>query len=364
MIILCLSVATQAQNAKQAKQTQLNAQLLKVKEAQEAVVSEQFTKAVECYAMLTTGDGICKENGGIIAEYAYALALAHNFDFALAKIDIARQLGTKYADFYTNQILEIMGCHDLSLGFQYKRVPKWLANDYERLLSSHRVTSSVSTNAQRSELGEAYKQLNQKQFIRSLVTLQKLEQTYPDENVVLLVSSSAWEGVGNFKQAAFYLERGIQLTENEKSKEAYNKHLSELNSKMSRLIKKYNPRLMTYAGIYVAPKTFSFNGRVGFYTNDFFSASMNLSLTTASKQFSGNVGISAYKTWRIFVAGLGLNYQFGGKNHSVSLSPSAGLTFLNKKKTSSFDIMFNCYIPFSSKGTFSYGISIGKTFYF
>ena len=103
---------------------------------------------------------------------------------------------------------------------------------------------------------------------------------------------------------------------------------------------------------------------MGVYTSNKFSASLNLGLNYAGEQFSGTIGLSVYKAWGILVAGLGLSEQFSENSDMFSLAPSIGLTFLNKAQTSSFDIMLNGYVPFSSNQKFSYSISIGKTVYY
>ena len=109
---------------------------------------------------------------------------------------------------------------------------------------------------------------------------------------------------------------------------------------------------------------YSLNGRMGVYTSNKFSASLNVGLNYANEKFYGSIGISGYKTWGIFVGGLGITDMFGKDSNTFSLTPSVGLSFLNKKQNSSFDIMVNGYIPFSSEQKFSYSISIGKTIYF
>ena len=367
IVLLYLPLVASSQTWISRKSTQK----AKLEEARNAVISEQFIKAVELYASLVNKeDGDANNGGDLLAEYAYALALSHNFDFALATIDKARMNKSKYLDFYTNQVLGIMGLRKLSSKFHYKEVPKWVVAEYRNLLSSHSVEYNSGEKIPRSELDKAYKLLSQKQFVRSLVILYKLEQAYPNAYAIPLVGSNAWECLENFSQAASCLEKAIQMMgdeENVSNKDSYIQQLNHLKGDkrgvVSETLKKFAPRLMTYIGVFGTTEMLAFNGRVGLYTNDLFSSSVNVSLSRANGQFNGNVGLSAYKTWHIFVAGLGISYQFGGESNTLSLAPSAGLTFLSEGGKSSFDIMFNCYVPFSSKGGFSYGITIGKTFY-
>ena len=122
--------------------------------------------------------------------------------------------------------------------------------------------------------------------------------------------------------------------------------------------------MMTYVGASAANDMYSLNGRMGLYTSNKFSASLNLGLNYGGEQFSGSIGLSAYKAWGILVGGVGITDTFGKDTNVLSLTSSIGLSFLSKDQTSSFDIMVNGYVPFSSGQKFSYGISLGKTIYF
>ena len=157
------------------------------------------------------------------------------------------------------------------------------------------------------------------------------------------------------------------------NKRIFTNHLTKVNEKKTKyenaswfkkILGLNPPKLMTYVGASAAKDMYSLNGRMGLYTSNKFSASLNLGLNYASEEFSGNIGISGYKAWGIFVGGLGLTDMFSKESNTLSLTPSIGLSFLNKSQTSSFDIMVNGYIPFSSEQKFTYSISIGKTFYF
>ena len=161
--------------------------------------------------------------------------------------------------------------------------------------------------------------------------------------------------------------------EQRNNKQIFLNHLSKVNelkakfenaSWLKRLLGVNPPKLMTYVGASAAKDMYSLNGRVGLYTSNKFSASLNVGVNYASEEFSGSIGVSGYKVWGIFVGGLGITDMFGKDTNTFSLTPSIGLSFLDKSQTSSFDIMVNGYIPFSSEQKFSYSISIGKTIYF
>lgn len=364
IIVLCLPVVSNAQLS-------WKSQKAKLEEARDAVINEQFTKAIELYAELVKEDASAKNaNGDMLAEYAYVLALSHNFDFALAYIDKARMSKSKYANFYTRQILNIMGVPSIASKFPINKAPDWLIADYKSFNSNYSINNTDDIIVSRTELDRAYEMLSQKQYIRSIVILNKLEKSYPDAYIVSVVNSFAWECVGNYDQAALCLEKAIQMMGDKEptgQKDAYVQHLNSLKGNKETTsfesVGRFAPRFCTYLGTYAAKGVLSLNGRVGLYTNNLFSTSLNVSINRANEQLLYNVGVSAYKTWRIFMGGFGVSYLFGSEKGSFNLSPCAGLTFLNEKKTSSLDIMFNCYIPFSSDGQFSYGITIGKTIY-
>lgn len=364
LIIICLPIVSYGQPLKKAQKA-------KLEEARNAVINERFTRAIELYAELAKEDASGKGvKSDLMAEYAYVLALSHNFDFALAYIDKARLNKSKFTDFYTMQVLNIMGFPELASKFQTKEIPDWLIADYKTLKSRYGVRNPDEASVPRTELDRAYKLLSQKQYIRSVVILNRLECSYPEAYVIPVVNSLAWECIGNKEQAAWCLEKAFQMMDEKESseqKDAYMQHLNSLKSNKGgtaiKSVGKFSPRFCTYLGAYAAKGMFSINGRAGIYTNNLFSTSLNVSINRANEQFSYNVGLSAYKTWRIFMGGLGVSYHFGGENGSLNLTPCAGLTFLNEKKTSSWDIMLNCYVPFSSDGQFSYGITIGKTIY-
>ena len=83
----------------------------------ELIRSGKITDAVKLYAKAietakknrTAGEGVPAD---LLGEYAYVLALSHDFDAALLNIERSRALNGKYANFYAAQILELMGLND------------------------------------------------------------------------------------------------------------------------------------------------------------------------------------------------------------------------------------------------------------
>ena len=345
------------------------------------LLEEQLEVAIRGYKRLITlaqegrnaGKGV---DGDLLAEYAYALALNKIYDGALLNIDRARTLQAKHADFYTGQILSLMDYPDMAEFFvKGAEEPEWLMAVYQEWNRKYKSTPVLNGEEYSIALQRANKLAAKKQSIQAIVIMRELEDNYPDVFLTYICSSAVWETLGYEEAAVKQLEKGLACMKpedtSEENKKNYEAHLEWLKirvvkkkSTFNKLIKRYEPQFMVYAGGTIAKSTFSINSRLGFYTNNRVSASLNIGISRISSETYGNIGFSGYKTWGIFMAGLGVNEQFGGGNNVFSLAPSVGLSFLNKSQTSSFDIMLNCYLPFKSGANVTYGISIGKTFYF
>ena len=333
-----------------------------------------YTKLIEqSQTQRSAGSGV---SGDLLAEYAYALALRHDFEAALINVDRARMVGTKYGDFYAAQVLTLMGYSDAAQQLmQRAKVPEWINGFYQGLNEKYKATTSINRDAPETALKRANKLAANRQTIQAMALFEELAAIYPDTYIIYVDYSTVWESLGYYAYAAQLLQKGINLMPKEQSnnKQIFLNHLSKVNelkakfenaSWLKRLLGVNPPKLMTYVGASAAKDMYSLNGRVGLYTSNKFSASLNVGVNYASEEFSGSIGVSGYKVWGIFVGGLGITDMFGKDTNTFSLTPSIGLSFLDKSQTSSFDIMVNGYIPFSSEQKFSYSISIGKTIYF
>lgn len=320
----------------------------------------------------TAGSGV---SGELLAEYAYALALHHDFEAALMNIDRARMVGTKYGDFYAAQVLTLMGYINAAQQLMKQaKVPDWINGIYQELNEKFHTTASINRDAPETALKRANKLAANRQTIQAMALFEELAAIYSNTYIIYVDYSTVWESLGNYTYAAELLQKGIGLMQDQdENKQIFENHLTKVNqmkasfenaSWLKRLLGMNPPKMMTYVGASAAKDMYSLNGRMGVYTSNKFSASLNLGLNYASEEFSGSIGVSAYKAWGIFVGGLGVTDMFGKDSNTFSLTPSLGLSFLNKSQTSSFDIMVNGYVPFSSDQKFSYSISVGKTIYF
>ncbi len=345
------------------------------------ITSSKLESALERYTQLidnaesqrNTGQGV---NGDYLAEYAYSLALHHDFEAALMNIDRARMVGTKYGDFYAAQVLAVMGYKDAAQQLmQQAKVPEWINGSYQELTEKYKTTASINRDAPEKALKRANKLAANRQTVQAIALFEELAAIYPDTYIIYVDYSTVWESLGYYAYAAQLLQKGIDLMPQEQgeNKQIFQNHLAKVNemkasfenaSWLKRLLGLNPPKLMMYVGASAAKDMYSLNGRMGLYTSNKFSASLNVGINYTNKEFSGSIGISGYKAWGIFVGGIGITDMFGKNANTLSLTPSVGLTFLSKSQTSSFDIMVNGYIPFSSEQKFSYSISVGKTIYF
>lgn len=340
-------------------------------------------KALLCYSMAVreakgnrkSGSGV---DGTLMAEYAYALALHHDFEAALIAMDRARALGTKYGDFYSAQVLTVMGHEDAARQFMEGcKIPDWINGIFQTLTPKYAVAPIyIGTGTSQEVLTRANKLSAGKQSLQSIVLFDELVAKNPNVYMVHVDYSALWENLGRYAYAERLLEKGISLmphdTATAEMRGAFEGHLASMRKTdstvqqsqiLKRLLGKEPPRMIMYAGASVANKVYSLNGRFGVYGSNKLSASFNIGLSIANGQFMGSMGLSAYKAWSVFVAGLGVGTQFTAESFTLGITPSVGLSFLNKAQTSSFDITLSGFVPIVSESTISYSLSIGKTFY-
>lgn len=350
------------------------------KDAQVALKQGDVNKAITCYTDALTlaqmtrnaGKGV---KGELLAEYAYTLALNHDFEAALMNVDRARLVGTKYGDFYAAQILTLMDYTDAAEQLMRQaKVPDWINGIYQGQVEKYKTTASINRDTPEAALKRANKLAANHQTIQAIALFEELAAIYPNTYIIYVDYSTVWESMGNYAYAAKQLQKGIELMpqEQEKNRQIFQNHLSKVQyqnlrfenaSWMKKLIGLGPLKMMTYVGASLGEDLYSMNGRLGVYTSNKFSASLDLGMGYIGGQFSGNVGVSAYKTWGKFIGGLGFADRFSNDDNTFNFTTSAGLTFLNKKQTSSFDIMVTGYFPVTG-GNCSYSISIGKTIYF
>lgn len=353
--------------------------------AQEARMSLKLGdrgKSLACYAMAINESKSMRNNGkgvdaDLLAEYAYALALNHDFEAALLNIDRARLLGAKNGDFFASQILLILGHSASSIELSAGQLaPEWIRNEYQTLTAERIMPSSVATIGTPPSLSYANNLSAERQNIKAIAIFEELIVLSPYSAIVFIDYSALWESMGHPAYAANLLKRGISLFPSDTMylsvKKMMETHLVKLESTVStiennqwlkKLLSFDYPRTIVYVGSTAMKGMLSVNGRFGMSTIKKFNYSLNMGVSHLEGQFLGNIGLSAYKAFGIFIAGVGINDQFGGGTNIFSLAPTIGLSFPDKQKSSSFDITLNLYLPLMSDTPMNYGLSIGRTFY-
>lgn len=353
------------------------------KMCRDSLLSGNIGCAVKGYAALVESaklerTGTKGVDADLLAEYAYALALYGACDGAFVALDKAGNLGSEYFDFYVAQICALAGYPELSSVFMTESgndIPDWISRSYKMLADQY---GSSNCRIVDNDIQRAFKRANtlgvNKQYAQSIILFQKITDACPNMYLPYVGYSTVWEKLGFYEKAAEELQTGINLMEKSDSTvvSIFQNHLIDLHNIVTdnknrtflgKLSDRYEPSFMFYAGGSVGKRSFSINSRLGFYTNNKISGSINIGYSRISGQNALNIGLAAYKTVKIFIFGLGINERIS--NNSVfSITPSSGISIMNKKGNASYDVMFNLYIPVIRENPVSYGLSFGRTFYF
>lgn len=365
-MIIGLSVLAQAQTMDSSEFANLPKDV-SIEDARSAIRKKDFNQAVFLYkAVLVQEQKKKTVSGDLLGEYAIALALCHNFDYALTNLDRARQLKGENVDYYTAQVLWLMRMENLAKKF---------SND-KKILLDYAIPIRQRDTLERKTLNTAYELAQKKQYVRALVILSLLEEDYPDAFVIPIISSQIWEAMDKVDQALESLKRGIRLMERDgraKDIQTYKNHLVKLEEKNRKIKNSSSGGALMYAGASFAKGRYSLDSRMGLYAIGSYNSRVNMSLNMSVMNYNeittGSIGLTSYMTFgKIFILGGGLNYILMEDSKPLSGSVSLGLTFPNKTKTSSVDIMWNAHFntDFKILGSDSkyFNITIGQTFYF
>lgn len=352
------------------------------RQCRDLILSGSFDDAVRGYAALVESaraarDEIAGVDEELLAEYAYSLALAGYFDGAVVNIDRARLLGKTHTDFYTAQILSLMSYPELAAEFwtESQEAPSWIAGAYKSLVDKYKSTPVINGSDLETSFRKANMLASRRQFVQSVVIYQELADNYPGNAAVHVGYSTVLEKMNRLPAAARELQKGISglSPEQTAASEAFNAHLVSLNAQIKasapknwfdRLMDEYEPSTMLYAGGAAGTDVFSLSGRLGFYTNNNISGSLNIGYAYAGSNHSFNIGVAAYQTIGRIIYGLGINESISSSDSIFSITPAVGLSFMNKEKNASYDILLNLMMPLKQGYPTNTLISFGRTFYF
>ena len=116
-------------------------------------------------------------DGNLLSEYAYALALHHDFESALMNIE--------YGDFYAAQVLAVMGYHNASQQLmRFAKVPEWINGVYQGLNEKYKTKASINRDTPEMALKRANKLAANRQTIQAMALFEELAAIYPDTYII------------------------------------------------------------------------------------------------------------------------------------------------------------------------------------
>lgn len=352
----------------------VNAQPVTVENARRALISEDFNKALYLYQAIITSQQNNRSQGSqvnneIMAEYAYTLALTGAQQPALINIDLALNLMPPSASvyYYVGSILDVIGFDDIA--GPYKKAgksPKWMLGKDEMLNNKYR--SPILLNIERTDraIEHITKCLTEERYIEAICYATRLTQLDPDSQAAWLLQSAVFEKIGCYTFAFDSFKKGMSIGDNTGKPGVENQweYLTKKSQKKGNSVSAWQPGYMVYGGLGCSNKTTYFTGRYGIYSGP-LSMSANMSLGIPSHgECTYYAGISCFYNIGKLFTGLGFGLDCIGASTTFTFSPTVGLSFINAKRTSSFDISVAWSIPCKSGIKSSLDISIGKTFYF
>lgn len=362
-----------------------------INDARSAVIDRKIDKAIKIYSQLVSESTKSKSKYSytdisLLSEYAYVLALGQVYEGALMNLDRALMLGKADSEtmFYISQTFALMEYDDIAKLFwnpSKDSVPQWLASDYKDLLEKYKTYAVINQNEFREALKNANKLALEGQYLQSTVIYQELIDNYPEQSFPFVGYSALMEKLGFKSKAAELLTRGMEAPGDKKmaygQPDAYEKHLLELNKKAainpvntntvsSNLLNKDKEKttMLVYAGGMLAKSLFSLNSRFAVFVSKKIYLSIDLGLANSKSSTNYNVGMSVFATHKWLIAGVGLSEQLTKGSSMTSIRTSVGMSVPSKSGKSSFDLLFDVYSPTGKTAGRTYGLSIGRSFYF
>ena len=341
------------------------------------ILLKQIPEAIQAYAQLAKKE---EANSTILLEYAYALALGGVYKGALMNLDKAKLSGAFSEKFYffAGQILALMGHNRPAIELlTQSAVPRWIYSTHDKLYKNYRSNAFISRE---KELDVAFSRVNylvaNNMDFQAIALFEQIIDNSPDDYLLHVGYSIPLEKVGLRQMAAEEMKTGLELLPNDtqdgrRKRMAFNERLVQLKQKSNTKQTKQpeskgmKSQGMAYLGGSFSQSYSSLNARFGWFFTNSFNASIDFGILNTADDTSGNIGLSLYqRLGKVLVIGAGVIDQITEETNIVSIRPTIGLSFLNKKKTSSWDIFFDVYCPVAENANYLYGFSIGKSFYF
>jgi len=356
--------------------------------ARNYVLTENINEAIASYGKLIKAD---LTNPTLIAEDAYALALAGIYDAALMRLDFCRSMGviSPEINYFTAQVFALMGYNDLAGEFwkasEINNAPTWILSKSSLLLQKYKSKSPVTVTKTRDQLIANFKHANelasQTQYFQSIALFHDIVNIYPNEYLPYIGYSITLEKTGALEKAAQSIEKAISLigntTDDVSKKQFLEKRLASIKQTMTvtlpytipemPVIKAPDakgPQMMAYAGGMLAPNTTNINGRIGYFVSGVSNVSLDFGVWKNADYSASNVGLSLYNRQKSFVSGAGLAMNAANGNTAFSLKLSVGISKMNKNRTASFDVFLDMNKGLKKDALTTYCFSIGTSKYF
>jgi len=356
--------------------------------ARNFILAENIKEAISVYGSLIKTD---VTSPVLLAEDAYALALAGIYDAALMRLDLCRNSGaiTPEVNYFTSQVFALMGYNDLAGEFwkpsaEFK-APVWISAKASFLLQKYRSKSPVTKTRTREQLIANFKHANelasQTQYFQSIALFHDIVNIYPNEYLPYVGYSITLEKTGALEKSAQTIEKAISLigntTEAQANKQYLEKRLAAIRQNMAilppftapempvlKIPEAKGPQMMAYAGGMIAPNSTNINGRIGYFISGTSNASLDFGVWKAAEYTASNVGLSIYNRQKSFVSGAGLLMNSANGTSAFSFKVSVGFSKMNKNRSSSFDVFLDMNKGFKTESLTTFCFSIGTSKYF
>ena len=346
------------------------------------ILTGKINEAIASYAPLAQNS----TNTTLIAEYAYALALAGIYDAALINLD---RTGSNFNEtdikYFTSQVFVLMGYNDIATEFwkpSYNSIiPSWIALKANELSEKYKSTITGSKKTNREELIVKFKQANElveeHSYLQSIALFHEITDILPNEFLPYAGYSISLEKIGALEKSQQVIEKALTLVgnnqENSEKRQFLQYRLAAVKAKISsyakvkseyqkNIINDRGPQMMAYGGTMITSSLFSLNCRIGYFISDKTNTSFNLGVNNSSTGGSSlNLGLSVYSRYHALICGLGFqNYE---SNWSIVYSLGVSIRF-KKHKNQSFDIFLDLDKGFGSNSVTTENISFGIPIYF
>lgn len=355
--------------------------------ARELILQGKINDAVIAYALpaKTSADP------ALIAEYAYALALSGIYDAALIQLDRLWLMGPPSGGvkYFTSEVFALMGYQDLANTFytpsSLDPIPYWIASKAPLFRFKYQRKMPDSAPESSDELIASFNRANelasQDAWYQALAQFHALTDLCPWEFIPYVGYSITLEKTGALDQSLLALEKGIAVVPDDAQYKETRQILTQRAVALQQKIQtrpvvpaaKVQPikapevneaQMMAYVGGMLASSYTNFNGRFGVFVSNKTSTSVDFGMTKSAGTTSTNLGFSGYSREKIFVSGAGLLMSFANGATTIYSKLSVGLSFMNKKRTASYDIFLDGNMGLKKPNPTVINISMGRSIYF